>query len=100
MVCAAVLRSDEVLSGSCIPGAGARRKTGWLGHVAGVCCNIMRLLHGKGLLLAVQPEAVAWDSNGVDVAAIVVRIDAVGMDGQRYPPRYWEKFHPRKYWGN
>ena len=66
----------------------------------GVGCILMGLLFGKRPLLAVQPEAVAWDSNGVDVAAIVVRIDAVGMDGQRYPPRYWEKFHPRKYWGN
>ena len=42
--CAAVLSSDEVMSGSRIPGAGARRKTGWLGHGAGVCCNIMQLL--------------------------------------------------------
>ena len=36
MVCAAMLSSDEVLSGSYIPGADARRKTGWLGHGAGV----------------------------------------------------------------
>ena len=34
---------------------------GWLGYGAGVCYNIMRLLRGKGLLLAVQPEAVAGD---------------------------------------
>ena len=53
--CAAVLSSDEVLSGLRIPGAGARIKTGWLGHGAGVCCNIMRLLRGKELLLSVQP---------------------------------------------
>ena len=52
VVCAAVLSSDEVLSGSRISGAGARRKTGWLGHGAGVCYNIMPLLRGKGLLLA------------------------------------------------
>ena len=36
VVCAAVLSSDEVPSGSRITGAGARRKTGWLGHGAGV----------------------------------------------------------------
>ena len=35
MVCVAVLSSDEVLSGSRIMGAGARRRTGWLGHGAG-----------------------------------------------------------------
>ena len=75
MVCAAVLSSNEVLSGSRIPGAGARRKTGWLGHGAGVCCNIVRPLRGKGLLLAVRPEAVVGDSNVVDVVTIVVRID-------------------------
>ena len=65
VVCAAVLSSNEVLSGSRIPGAGARRKTGWLGHGAGIGCNVMRLLRDKGLLLAVRPEAVAGDSNGV-----------------------------------
>ena len=53
VVCAAVLSSKEVLSGSGISGAGSRRKTGWLGHGAGVGCNIMRLLRGKGLFLAV-----------------------------------------------
>ena len=63
VVCAAVLSSNEVLSGLGISGAGSRRKTGWLGHDAGVCCNIMRLLRGKGLFLAVQPEAVAGDSS-------------------------------------
>ena len=55
MVCVEVLSIDEVMSGSRIPGAGARRKTGWLGHGAGVFCNIMRLLSGKRLLLAVRP---------------------------------------------
>ena len=40
---------------------------GWLGHGAGVGYNVMRLLRGKGSLLAVQPEAVAGDSNSVDV---------------------------------
>ena len=59
--------------------------------------------------MVVQPEAVEGDSNGVDVVAIVVRLDKVGMDEkmhpQRYwgfchPRRYWENFHPRRYWGN
>ena len=83
MVCAAVLSSDEVTSGSRITGAGARRKTGWLGHGAGVCCNIMRLLRGKKLVLAVRPEAVAGESTGVDVVTIVVRLDDMKMDRQR-----------------
>ena len=47
VVCSEVLSSDEVPSGLCITGAGARRKTGWLGHGAGVGCNLMLLLHGK-----------------------------------------------------
>ena len=84
VVCAAVLSSDEVLSGSRIPGAGARRKTGWLGHGAGVCCNIMRLLRGKGLLLAVRPEEVAGESNGIDFFTIVVRLNDMNMDRQRH----------------
>ena len=71
-------------SGSLITGAGARRKTGWLGHGAGVCCNIVRLLRGKGLLLAVRPEAVAGDSDGVDVVIIVFRLDDMKMDRQRH----------------
>ena len=37
MVCEAVLSRDEVPSGLCITGSGARRKTGWIGHGAGVC---------------------------------------------------------------
>ena len=40
----------------------------------------MRLLCGKGLLLAVQPETVAGDSNGVDAVTIVVRLDDMNMD--------------------
>ena len=84
VVCAAVISSNEVPSGSRITGAGDRRKTGWLGHGTGVCCNIMRLLRGKGLLLAVRPEAVAGDSNGVDVVTIVVRINDMKMDRQRH----------------
>ena len=84
VVCAAVLSSNEVLSGLCISGAGSRRKTGWLGHGTGVFCNIMLLLRGKGLLLAVRPEAIAWDSNGVDVVAILVRLDDMNMDRQRH----------------
>ena len=82
MVCAAVLSSDEVPSGSRITGAGARRKTGWLGHGAGVGCNVMRLLRGKGSFLAVRLEAVAGDSNSVDVDSIAVRLDDMRMDGQ------------------
>ena len=89
VVCAAVLSSNEVPSGSRITGASARRKMGWLGHGAGVCCNIMRLLRGKGLLLAVRPEAVAGDSNGVDVVTIVVRLDDMKMDRQRHCRRLW-----------
>ena len=69
VVCAAVLSSNELLSGSGISGAGSRRKTGWLGHGAVVCCNIMRLLRGKGLLLEVRPEAVAGGRSGVDFSS-------------------------------
>ena len=79
VVCVALLSSDEVLSGLRIPGAGARRKTGWMGHVSGVCCNIMRLLHGKGLLLAMRTEAVAGDSSGVDFVTVVFRINDMQM---------------------
>ena len=79
VVYAAVLISDEVMSGSRISGAGARRKTGWLGHGAGVCCNIMRILHGKGLLLAMRTEAVAVDSSGVDFVTVVFRINDMQM---------------------
>ena len=82
--CAAVISSDEVLSGSRIFGASARRKTGWLGHGAGVSCNIMRLLRGKGLLMAVRPEAVAGDSSGVDFVTVVVRLDDMQMHRQRH----------------
>ena len=65
VVCAEVLSSNDVLSCLGILGAGSRRKTGRLGHGAGVRCNIMRLLRSKMLLLAVRPEAVAGDSIGV-----------------------------------
>ena len=84
MVFAAVLSSNKVPSGFLITGTGAVRKTGWLGHGAGVGCHVMRLLRGKGSLLAVRPEAVAGDSNGVDVVTYIVRIDDMKMDGQRY----------------
>ena len=84
MVCAEVLSSDEVPSGSRITGAGARRKTGWLGHDAGICCNIMRLLRSKGLVLAVRPEAVEGDSTSVSVVTIVVWLDDINMDRQRH----------------
>ena len=84
VVCAAVLSSNEVLSGSGILGAGSRRKTGWLGHGAGVCCNIMRLLRGQGLLLVVLPEALAGDSSGVDYFTLVVWIDDMKMHRRRH----------------
>ena len=87
VVFAAVLSSDEVPSGSRITGAGSRRKTGWLGHGAGVSCNIMRLLHGKRLLLAVQPEAVAGDSSGVDFFTSVVRLNDMQMHRRRHCQR-------------
>ena len=87
MVCAAVLGSDKVPSGSRITGTGAGRKTGWLGHGAGVVCNVMRILHVKGYLLAVRPEAVVGDSNGVDVVTILVGLDDMRIDGQRYRRR-------------
>ena len=81
VVCAAVLSRYEVLSGSRIPGASARRKMGWLGHGAGVCCNIMRLLRGKGLLMAVRPEAVAEDISGMDFVTMVVRLGGMQRGG-------------------
>ena len=84
VVFAALLRSDEVPSGSRIMRAGARIKTGCLGHGAGVGCNVMRILRGKGLLLAVQPEAIVGDNNGVDVVTIVVQLDDMKMYGQRH----------------
>ena len=84
VVCAAMLSSDEVLSGLRIPGAGASRKTGWLVHGAGVCCNIMRLLRDKGLLLAVRTEAVAGESSGVDFVTMLVRLDDMQMHRQRH----------------
>ena len=87
MFCAAVLSSDEVLSGSRISGDGARRETGWLVHGAGVCCNIMGLLSGKGLLMAVRPKAVAGDSSGVDFVTLVVRLDDMQMHRRRHCQR-------------
>ena len=87
VVCAAVLSSNKVPSGLRLTGTGAVRKTGWLDHGAGVGCNVMRLLRGKGSLLEVQPETVAGDRNCVDVVTIVVRIDDMRMDGQRHRRR-------------
>ena len=84
MVCATVLGSDKVPSGSRITGTGAGRKTGWLGHGAGVGCNVMRLLRGNRLLLAVRPEAVEVNINCVDVVTILVRLDDMKMGGQRH----------------
>ena len=84
MVCAALFSSNEVLSGLGISGSGSRRKTGWLGHGTGVSCNIMRLLRGKWLLLAVRPEAVAGESSGVDFVTVVVRLDDMQMHRQRH----------------
>ena len=87
VVCAAVLSSNEMLSGLRIPGAGARRKTGRLGHGGGVCCNITRLLRRKGLLLVVRPEAVAGDSSGVNFVTMVVRLDDMQMHRNRHCQR-------------
>ena len=87
VVCAAVLSSNEVLSGSGISEAGSRRKTGWLGHGADVCCNIMRLMRGKGLLLAVRLEAVSGDSSGGDFFTLVVRLDYMQMHRRRHCQR-------------
>ena len=87
VVFAAVLSSDEVLSGLRITGAGAKRKTGWLVHGAGVCCNIIQLLHGKWLLLVVRPEAVAGDSSGVDFFTLVVRLADMQMHRRRHCQR-------------
>ena len=84
MVCVAVLNINKVLSGSRITGTGARIKTGWLGHGAGVSCNAMRILRGKGSFLAVRPEAVEGESNSVDVVTIVVRLNDMKMDEQRH----------------
>ena len=83
MVCAVVLGSDKVPSGLRITVTGAGRKTGWLGHGAGVGFNIIRLLNGKGLLLAVRPEAVSGDRNGVNVVTILVWLDDMRVDRQR-----------------
>ena len=83
MVCAVVLSSDKVPSGSRKKGNGAVRKTGWLGHGAGFGCIVMRLLQGKGSLLVVRPEAVAGDSNSVNVVTIVVQLNDMKMYGQR-----------------
>ena len=77
-----MLGSYKVLSGSRKTGTGTGRKAVWLGNGTGVGCNVMRLLLGKMLLLAVRPEAVAGDRNGVNVVAIVVWIDEVGLDGK------------------
>ena len=79
VVFAAVLSRNEVLIGLRISGASARRKIGWLGHGAGVYCNIMRLLRGKGLFMALRPEAVAGDSSGVDFVTMVVQLDDMQM---------------------
>ena len=87
VVCAEVLSSNEVLSGLGISGAGSRRKTGWLGHDTGVSCNIMRLLRGKGLFLAVRTEAVAGDSSGVDFFTLVVRLADMQMHRRRHCQR-------------
>ena len=87
VVCAAVLSSNEVLSGLGISGAGSRRKMGWLGHGAGVSCNMMRLLHGKGLLLAVQQEEVAGDSSSVDFFTLVVRLADMQIHRRRHCKR-------------
>ena len=87
MVCVAVLSSNDVPSVSRITGAGSGIRTRWLGHGAGVGCNVMRLLLGKGSLLEVRSEAVAGDSNGLDLFTIVVRLDGMNMYRQRHSRR-------------
>ena len=57
----------------------------------------MQLLIGKRPLLVVQLEAVAGDRNGVDVVAIVVWLDVIGLDSQRHPRRYWVDCHPQRW---
>ena len=47
----------------------------------------MRLLRGKGLLLAVRPEAVAGDSSSINSVTIVVQLDDMQMDRQRHCQR-------------
>ena len=81
MLCAAVLSSDEVPSGSRITVTGAGRKTRWLVHGNGVGCNVMRLLRVKGSFLEVLPEAVSGDSNGVNVVTVIVWLDFMKMYG-------------------
>ena len=75
-----VLSSDKVPIGSHKTGTVAGRKSGWLGNVTDVGCNVLHLLLVKRPLLEVQPEAIEGDSNGLDVVAIVVCLDAVGLD--------------------
>ena len=80
MVCATVLGSYKVPSGSHKTGTGTGQKSGWLGNGTGVVCNVMRILLGKRPFLTVRPEAVAGDSNVVNVFDIVVWLDEVGLD--------------------
>ena len=109
MVCASLLGSYKMPSGLGKTGTGTGQKAGWLGNATGVGCNLMLFLLGKRPLLGVRPEAVAGYRNGVNVVAIVVRIDEVGLDGQRHPRRYWGNCHPWRWrwncqdcrlWGN
>ena len=81
-----MLVSDKVPIGSRKTGTGTGQI--WLGNGTGVGCNVMRLLLGKRPVLAVRPEAVAGDCNGVDVVAIVVWLDEVGLDGKCHPQRW------------
>ena len=55
MVCALVLGSDKVPSGSHKMGTETVQKAGSLGNGTGVGCNVMRPLIGKRPFLAVQP---------------------------------------------
>ena len=95
-----MLDSDKVPSGSRKTGTVTGRKAGWLGNGTGVGYNVMRLLLGKRPFLSVRPEEVEGGINGVDIVAIIVWLDEVGLDEQRYPWRYWGNCHPRMYWGN
>ena len=92
-----MLGSNKVPSGLRKKGTGTGRKAGWMGNGTGVGCNVMRPLISKRPFMAVQKEEVAVDTKGVDVVAIVVRLDEVGLDGKRHPWRYWGDCHPQRW---
>ena len=90
-----MLSSYKVPIGSRKMGTDTRRI--WMGNGTVVGCNVMQILLSKSLVLTVQLEAIAGDSNGVDVVAILVRLNEVGLDRQSHPWRNWGKFHHRRW---